>query len=83
MFEKLLTFKLKLYIIPKEIRRAECGCHLNLAKESEVVYMLEEILLQFLILSLFANAILTIISIILIIALVIVTYNKNHISAAK
>ena len=45
--------------------------------------MLEEILLQFLILSLFANAILTIISIILIIALVIVTYNKNHISAAK
>ena len=55
----------------------------NSTKESEVVCMLDEILLHFLILSIFANAILTIISLLLIIVLAIVTYNENHISAAK
>ncbi len=43
--------------------------------------MLEEILLQLLILSLFINVALTIISFILIIAITIITYKQNHISA--
>jgi uncharacterized membrane protein len=53
----------------------------HLLKESEVMYMLEEALLQFLILSLITNVFLTFISLILIIALVVITYKKNHISA--
>jgi len=43
--------------------------------------MLEEILLQLLILSLFANVALTIISFVLIIVITIITYKQNHISA--
>lgn len=43
--------------------------------------MLEEILLQLLMLSLFANIALTIISFILIIVITIITYKENHISA--
>lgn len=43
--------------------------------------MLEEILLQLLMLSLFANVALTIISFILIIVITIITYKQNHISA--
>lgn len=43
--------------------------------------MLEEILLQLLMLSLFANVTLTIISFILIVVITIVTYKENHISA--
>lgn len=43
--------------------------------------MLEEILLQLLILSLYTNVALTIISFILIIAITIITYKQNHISA--
>lgn len=43
--------------------------------------MLEEILLQLLILSLFTNVALTIISFILIVAITIITYKKDHISA--
>ncbi len=43
--------------------------------------MLEEALLQLLILSIVANIALAIISFVLIIALVIVTYKENHISA--
>jgi len=45
--------------------------------------MLEEILLQFLILSLIANVGLTIISFILIIAITIIIYKNNHISARQ
>lgn len=43
--------------------------------------MLEEILLQLLVLSLFTNVALTIISFILIIVITIITYKENHISA--
>lgn len=43
--------------------------------------MLEGILLQLLMLSLFANVTLTIISFILIIVIAIITYKQNHISA--
>lgn len=43
--------------------------------------MLEGILLQLLMLSLFANVTLTIISFILIIVINIITYKQNHISA--
>jgi len=43
--------------------------------------MLEEVLLQLLILSLISNIAFALISLILIIALVIVTYKENHISA--
>lgn len=43
--------------------------------------MLEEILLQLLVLSLFINVALTIISFILIIVITIITYRENHISA--
>ncbi len=45
--------------------------------------MLEEALLQLLILSLVANIALAIISFVLIIALDIVTYKENHISATR
>lgn len=55
--------------------------HLNSYKESEVMHMLEEALLQLLILSLIMNIALAIISFVLIIALVIITYKENHISA--
>ena len=55
--------------------------HLNSYKESEVMHMLEEVLLQLLILSLITNIALAIISFVLIIALVIITYKENHISA--
>ena len=50
--------------------------HLNSYKESEVMHMLEEALLQLLILSLITNIALAIISFVLIIALVIITYNR-------
>lgn len=50
-------------------------------KESEVIYMLEEAILQLLILSLITNIALTIISLFVIIALVVITYKKSHISA--
>ena len=43
--------------------------------------MLEEILLQLLMLSLFTNVALTIISFISIIVIIIITYKENHISA--
>lgn len=56
--------------------------HLNSYKESEVMHMLEEALLQLLILSLITNIALAIISFVLIIALVIITYKENHISAS-
>ncbi len=44
--------------------------------------MLEEALLQLLILSLITNMALAIISFVLIIVFVIITYKKNHISAS-
>ena len=56
--------------------------HLIFHTESEVMYMLEAALLQLLILSLITNIALAIISFILIIAFVIVTYKENHISAS-
>lgn len=56
--------------------------HLNSYKESEVMHVLEEALLQLLILSLITNIALAIISFVLIIALVIITYKENHISAS-
>lgn len=56
--------------------------HLNSYKESEVMHMLEAALLQLLILSLVTNIDLAIISFVLIIALVIITYKENHISAS-
>lgn len=43
--------------------------------------MLEEILLQLLMLSLFTNVALTIISFILIIVITVIIYKQNHISA--
>ena len=55
---------------------------LNSYKESEVMHMLEEALLQLLILSLITNIALAIISFVLIIALVIITYKENQISAS-
>ncbi len=45
--------------------------------------MLEEALMQLLILSLITNVALAIISFVLIIALVIITYKENHISASR
>ena len=45
--------------------------------------MLEEALMQLLILSLITNVALAIISFVLIIALVIITYKENHISANR
>ena len=57
--------------------------HLNSLKESEVMHMLEEALMQLLILSLITNVALAIISFVLIIALVIITYKENHISASR
>ena len=45
--------------------------------------MLEEILLQLLILSLFGNVALAIISFVLVIALTIIIYKENHISANR
>ena len=56
--------------------------HLHSYKESEVMHMLEEALLQLLILSLIMNIALAIISFVLIIAFVIITYKENHISAS-
>lgn len=56
--------------------------HLYSKKESEVMHMLEEALLQLLILSLVANIALAIISFSLIIALVIITYKENPFSAS-
>lgn len=50
-------------------------------KKARWCRMLEEILLQLLILSLFANVALTIISFILVIVITIITYKQNHISA--
>ena len=58
-------------------------CHLNSQKESEVMHMLEEVLLQLLILSLIANITFAIISLALIIVLTIITYKGNHISANR
>ena len=49
--------------------------------ESEVVCMLEEILLQLLFLLLIGNVALTIISFVLTITLIIINTKKNHISA--
>ena len=45
--------------------------------------MLEEALMQLLILSLITNVALAIISFVLIIAFVIITYKENHISASR
>lgn len=45
--------------------------------------MLEEILLQLLILSLFGNVALAIISFVLIIVLTVIIYKENHISASQ
>ena len=56
--------------------------HLIFHTEIEVMHMLETALLQLLILSLITNIALAIISFILIIAFVIVTYKENHISAS-
>ena len=50
-------------------------------KKARWCRMLEEILLQLLMLSLFTNVALTIISFILIIVITIITYKENHISA--
>lgn len=50
-------------------------------KKARWCRMLEEILLQLLMLSLFTNVAITIISFILIIAITIITYKQNHISA--
>ena len=55
--------------------------HSNFTKESEVISMVEEVLLQLLILSLIANIFLTVILFITIIVLIIITYKENHISA--
>lgn len=53
----------------------------HISKESEVICMLEEVLLKLLILSLISNIAFAIISLVLIIALSIITYKENHISA--
>lgn len=53
----------------------------HISKESEVIFMLEEVLLKLLILSLISNIAFAIISLVLIIALSIITYKENHISA--
>lgn len=55
--------------------------HLNFTKESEVISMVEEVLLQLLILSLIANIFLTVILFVTIIVITIITYKENHISA--
>lgn len=55
--------------------------HRNFTKESEVISMVEEVLLQLLILSLIANIFLTVILFITIIVITIITYKENHISA--
>ncbi len=54
----------------------------HISKESEVICMLEEVLLKLLILSLISNIAFAIISLVLIIALSIITYKENHISAS-
>lgn len=53
----------------------------HISKESEVICMLEEVLLKLLILSLISNIAFAIISLVLIIDLSIITYKENHISA--
>ena len=55
--------------------------HRNFTKESEVISMVEEVLLQLLNLSLIANIFLTVILFITIIAMTIITYKENHTSA--
>ena len=45
--------------------------------------MLEDILIQSLVLSLFVNVALAIITIILLVVITIIIYNKNHISANR
>ena len=64
-----------------KIRKSRVWYHLNSYKESEVMDMLEEALFELLILLFVTNVILTIISFILIITIVIITYKENHISA--
>jgi flagellar biosynthesis protein FliP len=81
LFAKVLTFFKILYIISKENKDKQSVVSSHSKKESEVIHMLEEALLQLLILSLFANIVLAIVSFILIIAIVIITYKKNHFSA--
>lgn len=55
----------------------------QLLKGSEVMHMLEELLLKLLILSLVSNIALAIISLILIIVFSIITYKENRISADR
>lgn len=55
--------------------------HFYFTIESEVIHMVESILFDLLILSLITNIVLTIISLILIIAFTIVILKENHISA--
>ena len=55
--------------------------HFYFTIESEVIHMIESILFDLLILSLITNIVLTIISLILIIAFTIVILKENHISA--
>ena len=71
-----------LYIIFPENKEKQNVVSSHFYTESEVIHMLEAALLQLLILSLITNIALAIISFILIIAFVIVTYKENHISAS-
>jgi hypothetical protein len=82
LFVNLLTFIKILCIILKGNKEKQSLVSSQFLKESEVMHMLEEILLQLLILSLAVNIVLATISFILIIALVIITYKKNHFSAS-
>ena len=83
MFEKSIDFCIK-KLYNSRIENKECRMWLSshFPKESEVMWMLEEILIQLLIISFFVNVTLTIISFILIIKIVIITYKMNHISAS-
>ena len=74
--------KFYLYYTFIEIRKSRDWYHFTLC-ESEVMLMLEEMILQLLLLSLIANLILSTLSLILIVALSIIKCKENHTSADR
>lgn len=81
-FRNVLTLQFMNYIIHKENEDKQNMVTILISqKKARWCRMLEEILLQLLVLSLFTNVALTIISFILIIVITIITYRENHISA--
>lgn len=74
--------KFYLYYTFIEIGKSREWYHFTLC-ESEVMLMLEEIILQLLLLSLIANLVLSTLSLILIIVISIIKYKENRTSADR